>query len=142
MTRFNITLQEGVDMVLWAIENALGGEIFVPKIPSYRIMDLAEAIAPDCERRIVGVRPGEKVHEEMITASDSYNTVDLGRYYAILSSSGQHTIETYLQERDGAKVKPGFSYSSATNDRFIGVDELRDLISRELHHPLPLEATS
>jgi UDP-N-acetylglucosamine 4,6-dehydratase len=142
MTRFNITLQEGVDRVLWAIENALGGEIFVPKIPSYRILDVAQAIAPDCEQRIVGVRPGEKVHEEMITASDSYNTVDLGRYFAILSSSGRYSVERYLQLRGGTKVAPGFSYSSATNDRFLTVDELRDLISSELRCPLPADASA
>ena len=81
MTRFNISLQEGVDMVLWALENAQGGEIFVPKIPSYRITDLARAIGPECEHPVIGVRPGEKIHEEMITASDSFNTVDLGRLF-------------------------------------------------------------
>ncbi len=80
MTRFNISLQEGVDMVLWALDNAHGGEIFVPKIPSYRITDVAQAIGPDCQHPIVGIRPGEKVHEEMVTASDSFNTVDLGPY--------------------------------------------------------------
>ena len=142
MTRFNITLQEGVDMVLWSIEHALGGEIFVPKIPSYRILDLAEAIGPDCERRIVGIRPGEKVHEEMITASDSYNTVDLGRYFAILSSSGEHSVDAYLGRRDGARVTPGYSYNSGRNDRFLTVPELRDLINTHLGAPLPLEATS
>ena len=84
MTRFNISLSEGVDMVLWALENALGGELFVPKIPSYRITDVAEAIGPGCEKTIVGIRPGEKIHEEMITASDSFSTVDLGPYFAIL----------------------------------------------------------
>jgi UDP-N-acetylglucosamine 4,6-dehydratase (inverting) len=142
MTRFNITLQEGVDMVLWAIENSLGGEIFVPRIPSYRILDLAEAIAPGCRREIVGIRPGEKVHEEMITASDSYNTVDLGRYFAILSTSGENTPDAYLAKRGGAKVTPGFSYSSGTNDRFLSVQELRGLIAENLHQPLPIEATS
>jgi UDP-N-acetylglucosamine 4,6-dehydratase (inverting) len=133
MTRFNITLQEGVDMVLWSIDASLGGEIFVPKIPSYRIMDLAEAIAPDCERRIVGIRPGEKVHEEMITSSDSYNTVDLDGYFAILSSSGEHSTDQYLEQRGGARVKPGFSYNSGTNERFLTIDELRDLIRKNLH---------
>ena len=142
MTRFNITLQEGVDMVLWAIEHSRGGEIFVPKIPSYRIMDVAEAIAPGRDHRIVGVRPGEKVHEEMITASDSYNTVDLGRYFAILSGSGEHNADTYLASRGGSKVPPGFSYSSATNDRFLTVEELRELISNELHDPLLVDADS
>jgi len=87
MTRFNISLREGVDMVLWAIEHAWGGEILVPKIPSYRIVDVAEAVAPGCRQEVVGIRPGEKIHEEMITASDSFNTVDLGRYYAILPTT-------------------------------------------------------
>jgi FlaA1/EpsC-like NDP-sugar epimerase len=137
MTRFNITLQEGVDMVLWSIDASLGGEIFVPKIPSYRIMDLAEAIAPDCERRIVGIRPGEKVHEEMITSSDSYNTVDLGRYYAILPSSGEHSADAYLEQRGGQRVTPGFSYNSGTNERFLTVDELRGLIGINLRVEVP-----
>ena len=90
MTRFNISLSEGVDMVLWALENALGGELFVPKIPSYRILDVAEAIGPSCQRPIVGIRPGEKIHEEMITTSDSFSTVDLGEYYAILPTDGMY----------------------------------------------------
>ena len=128
MTRFNITLQEGVDMVLWSIDAALGGEIFVPKIPSYRILDLAEAIAPECERRIVGIRPGEKVHEEMITASDSYMTADLGEYYAILPSAGEHSIASYLGERGGTPVEPGFAYNSGTNSEFLSVEQLRELI--------------
>ena len=91
MTRFNISLQEGVDMVLWALENAHGGEILVPKIPSYRITDVAQAIGPDCEHPVVGIRPGEKIHEEMITASDSFNTVDLGRYFAILPMAAKYS---------------------------------------------------
>ena len=132
MTRFNITLQEGVDMVMWSIDHALGGEIFVPKIPSYRILDLAEAIAPECEQRIVGIRPGEKVHEEMITASDSYNTVDLGRYFAILSSSGEYSCETYLEQCGGVRVAQGFSYNSGKNDHFLTVPELRELIETHL----------
>ena len=88
MTRFNISLSEGVEMVFWALDKALGGEVFVPKIPSYRITDVAEAIGPSCEKPIVGIRPGEKIHEEMITASDSFTTFDLGSYYAILPSDG------------------------------------------------------
>ena len=142
MTRFNITLQEGVEMVLWSIDSALGGEIFVPKIPSYRIMDVAEAIAPDCERRIVGIRPGEKLHEEMITASDSYNSVDLGRYFAILPSAGDYSLDGYLEHRPGSRIEPGFSYNSGTNDRFLTVAELRELIGNELGDRLPLQATS
>jgi len=132
MTRFNISLEEGVQMVLWALENALGGEIFVPKIPSYRILDLAEAIGRECEVRIVGIRPGEKIHEEMITASDSLNTVDLGPYYAILPSAADHFPEDYLEKRGGSRVEPGFAYNSGTNPHFLTVDELRGLISRHV----------
>ncbi len=135
MTRFNISVREGVDMVLWAIESAWGGEILVPKIPSYRVTDVATAVAPHCEQRVVGVRPGEKIHEEMITASDSFNTVDLGRYYAILPSGGQYSMETYCAERQALPVEPGFSYNSGTNPHFLSVEELRALISRELHEP-------
>jgi UDP-N-acetylglucosamine 4,6-dehydratase len=93
MTRFNISLEQSVEMVLWALEHSLGGEVFVPKIPSYRITDLADAIGPNCKKTIVGIRPGEKLHEEMITASDSQSTIDLGEYYAILPSDGEKHIE-------------------------------------------------
>src|SRR6202000_770328 len=95
MTRFNISLQEGVDMVLWSIEHAEGGELLVPKIPSYRIGDVATAIDPDATQQIVGIRPGEKIHEEMITASDSFNTVDMGSYYAILPTTSIYSAEEY-----------------------------------------------
>jgi len=128
MTRFNLSLQEGVDMVLWALENAGGGEIFVPKIPSYRITDVAKAIGPGCEHPIVGIRPGEKVHEEMITSSDSFNTVDLGRYFAILPSAGKHSVETYCAAHGGNPVALGFAYSSGTNDDFLDVAQIRQLI--------------
>ena len=127
MTRFNISLEEGVDMVLWALENAEGGEIFVPKIPSYRITDVAEAIAPECEQKIVGIRPGEKIHEEMITSSDSLNTIDLGPYYAILPSTTELTDE-YLAKRGGSRVEPGFCYNSGTNPDFLTVEQLREEI--------------
>jgi FlaA1/EpsC-like NDP-sugar epimerase len=133
MTRFNISLQEGVDMVLWALENALGGEILVPKIPSYRITDVAEAIAPECRREIVGIRPGEKVHEEMITISDGYNTVDLDRYYAILPANGDagahaSVVDEYRIQRRAKTVPPGFFYNSGTNAHFLTVEEIRNLI--------------
>jgi len=128
MTRFNISLQEGVDMVLWALENGQGGEIFVPKIPSYRIMDVAQAIGPDCANPIIGIRPGEKIHEEMITASDSFNTVDLGRYFAVLSSAGRHTVDSYCHAHGGKPVAAGYAYNSGTNPDFLSVEQLRDLI--------------
>ena len=132
MTRFNISLAEGVDMVLWSLEHALGGEIFVPKIPSYRIGDLAEAIAPDCRRDIVGLRPGEKIHEEMVTESDSYNCLDLGDRFAILPASNQPLREAYLR-RDGVTPVPaGFSYNSGTNDEFLSVEEIRAQLRQHL----------
>ena len=132
MTRFNITLAEGVDMVLWAIENALGGEILVPKIPSYRILDVAEAIAPECPHDVIGVRPGEKIHEEMITESDSFNTVDLGRYYAILPSADEAFRAKYLVSPEVKQVLPGFSYNSGANSDFLTVAQLRELIGRHV----------
>jgi UDP-N-acetylglucosamine 4,6-dehydratase len=133
MTRFNISLEEGVEMVLWALEHARGGEIFVPKIPSYRITDVAKAIGSDCEYPVVGIRPGEKIHEEMITESDSFNTVDLGQYFAILPSAGDYTPEAYAREMGGKPVKPGFAYNSGTNDQFLTVAELRRLMRDKLH---------
>ena len=128
MTRFSITLQEGVQMVTWAIENALGGEVFVPKIPSYRIMDVAKAVGPNCKIKITGIRPGEKIHEEMITVSDSLTTVDLGRYYAILSASGRFGIEEYGLRKKITRVPQDFSYNSGTNQHFLDVDQIRNLI--------------
>ncbi|MEO1272401.1 MAG: UDP-N-acetylglucosamine 4,6-dehydratase (inverting) [Myxococcota bacterium] len=138
MTRFNITLQEGVDMVLWALEHAQGGEIFVPKIPSYRIMDVAEAIGPECRHDIVGIRPGEKIHEEMITHSDSPNTVDLGYYYAILPASGLNQMNRYCEIMGGRPTPQGFSYNSGENSEWLSVEDLRGLIEKEgLSGPLP-----
>ena len=128
MTRFNISLQEGVEMVLHAAQHAVGGEIFVPKIPSYRILDVAEAIGPECEKPIIGIRPGEKIHEEMITESDSPNTVDLGKLFAILPSTGGSAARHYIDGGHGKLVPAGFSYNSGSNDDFLTVEELRALI--------------
>ena len=132
MTRFNISLQEGVDMVLWSIENAWGGEVLVPKIPSYRITDVATAIGPECRQEVVGVRPGEKIHEEMITASDSFHTVERGGYYAILPSARQYTVQEYCGGTGARPVPAGFSYQSGTNPHFLSVDELRRLIRQHV----------
>lgn len=128
MTRFNISLREGVAMVMWALENAYGGEIFVPKIPSFRIVDLAEAIGPGCEKLITGIRPGEKIHEEMITESDSYTTIDLGASYAILPGDGR--LQSLYQQSavEAWPVEFGFAYNSGTNPEFLSVDQLRVLI--------------
>ena len=87
MTRFSISLDDGVDLVLYALENQLGGELFVPKIPSYKIGDVASAIAPNAKQKTVGIRPGEKIHEEMISETDSLYTIDIGKYYVITPST-------------------------------------------------------
>lgn len=128
MTRFNISLEEGVDLVLYACEHAYGGEIFVPKIPSYKITELADAIGPNCKKEIVGIRPGEKIHEEMITESDSFYTVDLGKYYAILPQNPSWSIDDYFVKKKAVKVPYGFTYNSGTNEEWLSKEVLRDLI--------------
>jgi len=136
MTRFNITLQEGVDMVFFALQHALGGEIFVPKIPSYRITELAEAIGPECKHPVVGIRPGEKVHEEMVTNSDSLNTIETDRYYVIVPNlidiSFKEALAKYMSHYRAKPVEPGFRYSSGANDQWLTVDEIRALIRQHL----------
>lgn len=132
MTRFNISLTDGVKMVIWALKNSHGGEIFVPKIPSYMILDLAKAIGPSCQYPIIGIRPGEKIHEEMITASDSINTVDLGDYYAILPSASDTNVTNYIKVAGGKAVPEGFTYNSGTNKDFLSVEQLRQLINEHL----------
>lgn len=128
MTRFNISLEEGVEMVFHALEHAWGGEIFVPKIPSYRITDVAEAIGPNCEQKIVGIRPGEKLHEEMITETDSLNTVETDKYYVITPSTPTWDVEEYMQAFNGKQVEMGFKYNSGTNTDWLNVAQLRDQI--------------
>lgn len=129
MTRFNISLQAGVDLVMFAIGHHLGGEIFIPKIPSYHIVDVAKAIAPNLPQVEVGIRPGEKLHEEMITATDAMNTIDLGRYYAILPSvSFKHQREEYLEHHQAKLVPEGFHYSSDQNEEWETVESLRTKI--------------
>jgi UDP-N-acetylglucosamine 4,6-dehydratase (inverting) len=132
MTRFNITLEEGVDMVLHALEHAWGGELFVPKNPSYRILDVAEAIGPDCEKKIVGIRPGEKIHEEMITPSDSFYTYDLGRYYSLLPAVPRWKMGDYIDHFAASKVEDGFFYNSGTNNEWETVPSLRRLIKEHV----------
>lgn len=132
MTRFNISLQGGVDMVMHALENAWGGEIFVPKIPSYRILDVAEAIGPECEKPVVGIRPGEKVHEEMITSSDSFYTYDLGKYYAILPATHSWKLEDFISHHNAVKVPQGFRYNSEENTDWETVESLRSLIKEHV----------
>lgn len=140
MTRFNITLQEGVDFVLKSFDRMWGGELFVPKIPSYRITDLATAIAPECKIKIVGIRPGEKIHEEMITEADAINTIEFDDYFVILPSvqlGDNNSLKLWDTEkfRLTSNSKPGkfcefgFKYNSGTNPWFLSVEELRELIS-------------
>ncbi|MCD6201277.1 MAG: UDP-N-acetylglucosamine 4,6-dehydratase (inverting) [Bacteroidales bacterium] len=130
MTRFNITLDEGVELVHFALLNALGGEIFIPKIPSYRIETVAKAICPDCKMEYVGIRPGEKIHEEMITESDSYYTIEFDRYYAILPSDANKS--RYITHYNGHEVKKGFKYNSGTNSEWLDEDQIRNLLRKHV----------
>ncbi|TVZ56199.1 UDP-N-acetylglucosamine 4,6-dehydratase (inverting) [Lutibacter sp. Hel_I_33_5] len=135
MTRFNISLEDGCEMVFYAIEKAWGGEVFVPKIPSYKVIDVATAIAPELEQKVIGIRPGEKLHEEMITSSDSYNTVDLGRYYAILPQKSPYTTytkEDYKEAFNAKDVTEGFSYDSGTNSDWESIENLRELVKKHV----------
>lgn len=132
MTRFNISLQDGVDMVLHALDTAWGGELFVPKIPSYRITEVAKAIGPDCEHNVVGIRPGEKIHEEMITSSDSFSTYDLGKYYVILPQVPRWSLNDFISHFKAVKVTQGFRYNSGENTEWLTVEDLRTLISKHV----------
>ena len=131
MTRFNISLEAGVALVMFAIGHHLGGEIFIPKIPSYRIVDVAKAFAPNLPLVEVGIRPGEKLHEEMITVTDAMNTIDLGPYYAILPSVAfNHKYEDYVNHHNAVKVPEGFHYSSDTNTEWETVESMREKIKK------------
>ncbi len=131
MTRFNISLQEGVDLVMWALGHHLGGELFIPKIPSYKITDVAKAIAPNLPMKEIGIRPGEKLHEEMITPTDSLSTIDLGKYYAILPSvSDRYTNEDFLKHHNAKMVPQGFYYASDNNEDWDTVETLREKFAK------------
>lgn len=135
MTRFNITLEEGVDFVIKNLERMWGGELFVPKIPSYKITDVANAIDPKCKIKIVGIRPGEKLHEEMITQTDSINTIEFENYYVILPSTQLWDLERFRIESNGKEgrfCELGFSYNSGENKVFLSVEELRELIIKNV----------
>lgn len=132
MTRFNITLEEGVELVLYAIENAWGGELYVPKIPSYRILDVAKAVSQKAEIEIVGIRPGEKLHEEMITETDSLNTFDCGKYYVIAPSTPTWSMDKWIAKFNAKKVPLGFKYNSGTNTDWLTVQELQGLIQKHV----------
>lgn len=128
MTRFNLSLNESFELVLNSIKKSIGGEIFVPKIPSYKILDLANAIGPSCKKIEIGIRPGEKIHEEMITMSDSYTTYDTGKFFIILPSNNPELIKRFKKSYKIKKVKENFSYNSFTNKEFLNIKEIRKLI--------------
>jgi UDP-N-acetylglucosamine 4,6-dehydratase/5-epimerase len=129
MTRFNISLDEGVNLVMYALKNMWGGEIFVPKIPSYRITDVAEALAPECERKIVGIRPGEKLHEEMITETDALNTIEFEKYFVILPSyNTRWTSEDLKTQFNGTPCVAGFRYESNSNREWLSIEDIRRLV--------------
>jgi len=131
MTRFNITLKEGVSFVLSCLDKMWGGELFVPKIPSYRILDVAKAIAPDAKHKIVGIRPGEKLHEEMITETDSLSSVEFDKYYVVLPATPLWDIKKFVSESNSSTGKMcdyGFSYNSSTNKDFLTHNDIRKLI--------------
>ncbi len=133
MTRFNISLQEGVDLVMWALGHHLGGELFIPKIPSYKITDVAKAIAPNLPMKEIGIRPGEKLHEEMITPTDSLSTIDIGNYYAILPSvSDRYTNEDFLKHHQAKMVPQGFYYASDNNEQWDTVETLREKFAKDI----------
>ncbi len=132
MTRFNITLEEGVSMVMYALENAWGGELFVPKIPSYKITEVAEAVCPKSKKEIIGIRPGEKLHEEMITESDAMNTLDCGKYYVIIPSHPTWNKAQYIEAFKAKPVAQGFRYNSGENTEWISVGELRKQIKQHV----------
>lgn len=132
MTRFNISLEEGVNLVLYAIEHSVGGEIFVPKLPSYKILDLAEAVAPALPVKTVGIRPGEKLHEDMITENDAALTIEFNDYFIVLPNTGQHRFEEVIRKGNGKRVKEGFRYNSGMNNQWLTVTELRKLIKKHI----------
>ena len=134
MTRFSITLQEGVNFVIDSLEHMWGGEVFIPKIPSYRIVDVAKAVAPECETTIVGIRPGEKLHEEMITETDALNTAEFERYYVILPSMKLWDVDSFIKTSGvtpGKRVEYGFRYNSSDNPDFLSVEDIRKLVLAE-----------
>ncbi len=132
MTRFNISLDDGVKLVLYALENMWGGEIFIPKIPSYRILDVADAIAPDCKKEVIGIRPGEKLHEEMITTTDAINTIEFEKYFVILPSIPLWDVNQFIESFGGKACPDGFSYNSGTNTEWLSLDQLRTLIGNHV----------
>jgi len=141
MTRFNISLEDGVKLVLFALEHSIGGELYVPKIPSYRIMDVANAISPTAKKEIVGIRPGEKLHEEMITEHDSFNTIDIGDKFVMAANEDQKN-KFKKHYADAKDIDYGFSYNSKDNEDFLTVDEIRQEIKQHVDKEFNIEEVS
>ena len=130
MTRFNILMDEAIKLVIFVLQNNYGGEIFIPKLASYNIMDLAKAVSANAKIKIVGIRPGEKIHEEMITKSESLSTIDIGKYFVILSEFNQKIKKEYLNNKKFKKITKEFSYNSGENNYFLTIQELKKLVSK------------
>jgi UDP-N-acetylglucosamine 4,6-dehydratase len=136
MTRFLITLDQGVDLVIQALEDMLGGEIYVPKIPSVRVTDLARVIGPNCEQEVIGIRPGEKLHEAMIGEDDARLTLEFDRHFVIQPSHTFWNHKDYLAGKPAGRPCPdGFSYVSDTNPHYLNDDEIRELVAMVEREP-------
>ncbi len=129
MTRFNITLEEAINLVIFAIKNSKGGEIFVPKLPSYKLIDLASAIMPKTKISFSGIRPGEKIHEEMISFTESLNTIEFKNHYVILPSFKSNNMNSYIKRNGGKKTIKQFSYTSNNNKNFLNIKQIKKIIS-------------
>jgi len=131
MTRFSITLQESIDLVMYALQNGWGGEIIVPIAPSYRLLDVAKAIAPDIEHRIVGIRKGEKMYEIMVTQEESFDTVRRDNYYIICPSDGEWNRDDYIVKTGAVALGDGFEYDSQSNKNWLSIEDIKNLIDNE-----------
>ena len=130
MTRFSVLVSEAAEKVLWVLHALQGGEVYVPKLPSYRLVHLAEAVAPECTKKFEGIRAGEKIHEELLTETEAPLTYDIGNYYVILPRSNRWNIDEYIRRQGGKSVPLGFRYTSENNPDYLNIEQLRSLISK------------
>lgn len=136
MTRFHILLSESIDMVLWSLKNCMGGEVLIPKLPSYKILDFANAICSKCKIKYTGIRPGEKIHEDLITSSESRDTLDIGKYYVVINNYNKKIYNFYLNKWKAKKVSDNFVYNSKTNKIFLSSIQLKRVIDKEIKNNL------
>jgi FlaA1/EpsC-like NDP-sugar epimerase len=132
VTRFSQATEDSVQLALTALERMTGGEVFVPKTESYRILDVAEAMAPGCDCEVTGIGPGLKLHDELITSAEGFRTVEFDDYFVILPPIRQADVETYIRKYNGRRCPDDFSYASDTNMRWMGVDDIRRLLGRRV----------